>query len=409
MNLPAYVKNCINVLESAGFSAFAVGGAVRDSLLGITPSDWDVTTSALPEDILTAFSDFRTIPTGIKHGTVTVLFEENGKSVPVEITTFRIDGEYKDSRHPESVTFSRNICEDLSRRDFTVNAMAYNETVGLVDVFGGRSDLDNRIIRAVGDPELRFGEDALRILRAFRFAAQLDFTIEEKTLAAASKKADLLSKIARERIAAETKKLLTPKGVSKSLRSMIENGIWYAIFPAVPSDNVVNRLGELPDGFFELRLSALLSDMSETETAEMLASLRLSNAENKKILRLIRARAFVLPQSADELPIFARRFLHLYSNVLDEALCLCSFFNKEADFAAFESIVRNEQSQARCLSISDLAINGSDLLPLCSGRYELVGKTLARLLALVVDDPSLNNRETLLTLADNFITQNKQQ
>ena len=405
MRLPAYIENCISILENAGFSAFAVGGAVRDSLLGITPSDWDVTTSALPEEILTAFSEFRTIPTGIKHGTVTVLFEDNSNAIPVEITTFRIDGEYKDSRHPENVTFSKNIRDDLSRRDFTVNAMAYSEKTGLVDAFGSRDDLDSGIIRAVGDPELRFGEDALRILRAFRFAAQLDFTIEQNTLKAASDKSHLLSKIARERIGTEMKKLLAARGASESLRAMIENGVWSAIFPAVPTESTVNRLTELPVGSFELRLAALLSEMNEEDIVGTLDSLRLSNAEKRKVLRLIRASTFTLSESEAELSILARRFLHLYSNILDEALQICGFFNGEAIFIAFKSAIHNEQKQAICLSVSDLAIGGSDLLPLCEDRHELVGKTLTKLLALAVDEPMLNNRETLLSLAKSIISQ----
>ena len=181
MKYPEYIKNCIEMLEAAGYSAYAVGGAVRDSLLGKEPSDWDVTTSAKPEETLDVFKNFRTIPTGIKHGTVTVLENDGKKYIPVEITTFRIDGEYRDSRHPESVEFSKDVRDDLSRRDFTVNAMAFNEKEGIIDVFGGQNDLEKCIIRAVGDPEKRFSEDALRILRAFRFASQLEFEIEEST------------------------------------------------------------------------------------------------------------------------------------------------------------------------------------------------------------------------------------
>lgn len=171
------VDTAINLLQSAGFEAYAVGGCVRDSLLGKTPNDWDITTSAKPEDMKSVFADFHCIDTGIKHGTVTVVIDGE----PLEITTFRLDGEYEDNRHPKSVTFTSDLGADLGRRDFTVNAMAYSKMTGTVDLFGGQNDLKNKIIRCVGDPDRRFNEDALRILRALRFASALDFEIEEKT------------------------------------------------------------------------------------------------------------------------------------------------------------------------------------------------------------------------------------
>ena len=166
MEMPVYVKNCIELLENAGYEAYAVGGCVRDTLMGKVPSDWDVTTSARPEEMQTVFKDFRLVETGIKHGTVTVLCEKNC----VEITTFRIDGTYSDSRHPDNVIFSRALSDDLSRRDFTVNAMAYSEKTGVIDLFGGKKDLECGVLRTVGQAKRRFSEDALRILRAVRFA-----------------------------------------------------------------------------------------------------------------------------------------------------------------------------------------------------------------------------------------------
>lgn len=177
MDMPKNVDIAINLLQSAGFEAYAVGGCVRDSLLGKTPNDWDITTSAKPEDMKSVFADFHCIDTGIKHGTVTVVIDGE----PLEITTFRLDGEYEDNRHPKSVTFTSNLGADLGRRDFTVNAMAYSKMTETVDLFGGQNDLKNKIIRCVGDPDRRFNEDALRILRALRFASALDFEIEEKT------------------------------------------------------------------------------------------------------------------------------------------------------------------------------------------------------------------------------------
>lgn len=203
IDIPADVRYIIEKLRSAGYEAYAVGGCVRDSLLGKTPKDWDITTSAFPEDVKCLFT--RTIDTGIKHGTVTVLLNGTG----YEVTTYRIDGEYLDGRHPEEVSFTSNLDEDLKRRDFTINAFVYNEAEGVKDLFGGLDDLKNGIIRCVGDPLLRFGEDALRILRAVRFAAVLSFDIEKATYDAAAELAGNLSKVSAERIKTELEKTLT--------------------------------------------------------------------------------------------------------------------------------------------------------------------------------------------------------
>lgn len=213
MDMPKNVDIAINLLQSAGFEAYAVGGCVRDSLLGKTPNDWDITTSAKPEDMKSVFADFHCIDTGIKHGTVTVVIDGE----PLEITTFRLDGEYEDNRHPKSVTFTSDLGADLGRRDFTVNAMAYSKMTGTVDLFGGQNDLKNKIIRCVGDPDRRFNEDALRILRALRFASALDFEIEEKTAQSLLKNCALLGNISEERIAKELLKLVCGKGAKRIL------------------------------------------------------------------------------------------------------------------------------------------------------------------------------------------------
>ena len=204
MYLPDGVKAIIDILGRHGHRADVVGGCVRDSLLGKEPYDYDVTTDATPDEMIDIFRDFRTVPTGIKHGTLTVLVD----GTPYEITTYRRDGDYRDHRHPDSVTFTEKIADDLSRRDFTVNAMAYNPTDGLTDLFGGQADLKAHLIRAVGDPTRRFDEDALRILRAVRFSATLGFRIEEGTARAAHDGAHLLSFVSGERIYTEIKKLI---------------------------------------------------------------------------------------------------------------------------------------------------------------------------------------------------------
>ena len=203
IQLPVKVDNIIKTLEAAGYEAFAVGGCIRDSVLGRTPQDWDITTSAKPQDVKRLFS--HTIDTGIQHGTVTVMLEHEG----FEVTTYRIDGEYEDARHPKEVTYTVNLLEDLKRRDFTINAMAYNESRGLVDAFDGMGDLQKKVIRCVGNPKERFTEDALRMLRALRFAAQLGFEVEEQTFAAIRELAQTIEKISAERIQTELVKLLT--------------------------------------------------------------------------------------------------------------------------------------------------------------------------------------------------------
>ena len=177
INIPDYCRRIMAVLNKNGFEAFLVGGCVRDNLMGIIPHDYDITTNATPDEMLKIFGDFKVIETGLKHGTITVVIDENN----VEITTYRIDGEYDDNRHPKEVSFTRNLKDDLKRRDFTVNAMAYNDEQGLVDLFGGKDDLDNKVIRCVGEPDKRFKEDGLRILRAIRFASVLKFSIAEET------------------------------------------------------------------------------------------------------------------------------------------------------------------------------------------------------------------------------------
>lgn len=213
MFLPSYVKTAIDYLKTAGFEAYAVGGCVRDSLLGKEPFDWDLCTSAEPSAICEVFKDFNVIKTGLRHGTVTVRIEHNS----VEITTFRTDGEYLDHRRPQKVMFVKNLKEDLSRRDFTINALCYNDSCGVIDLFDGKNDLENKIIRCVGDADKRFEEDALRILRALRFSSCLGFEIEKKTSEAIFKKMHLLKEISSERIRVELLKMLCGKDVEKVL------------------------------------------------------------------------------------------------------------------------------------------------------------------------------------------------
>ncbi len=399
MKYPEYVKNCIDLLEASGYSAYAVGGAVRDGLLGKEPSDWDVTTSATPTEMLEVFKNFRTIPTGIKHGTITVLLSVDEKNIPIEITTFRVDGEYRDSRHPESVEFSKDVRDDLSRRDFTVNAMAFNEKEGVIDAFEGQKDLQNRIIRAVGDPEKRFSEDALRILRAFRFSAQLEFEIEEKTLLGAQKCATLLKNIARERVGVEFKRLLASPGVEYSLQKMIEIDVWQNLFDvSFSSSKIISKISSLQNGNFATRLAVIVSEYDENEKNAFLTSLRLSNAEKKLVLRLCTVKDFDVQQNETNFYALARRFLHLYNNIYAEAKEMLALFNEDIPLA-FLCALEFELAKNNPLTIADLDIKGGDLLSLCEGDFSRVGKTLEKLLARVIDNPELNKKEILIEIA----------
>ena len=398
MKYPEYIKNCIELLEASGYSAYAVGGAVRDSLLGREPSDWDVTTSAKPEETLEVFKDLHTIPTGIKHGTITVLMDADDKQIPIEITTYRIDGEYRDSRHPESVSFSNDVRDDLSRRDFTVNAMAFNEKTGIIDAFGGKNDIENRIIRAVGDPPTRFSEDALRILRAFRFSSQLGFEIEEKTLAGAKKCAPLLKNIARERIGVEFKKLLSCTDPTYSLEKMVECDVWQNIFEVpAPDIQTISKITRLQSESFATRLAFIVNNYSENEKETFLNSLRLSNNEKKLVLRLCNIKNFDVPQKRDEFYRCAREFLHLYNNIYDEAIEMLCFYNENEQ--AFLNTVNAERCKNNPLLISDLDIRGEDVMPLCNKDYSKVGKILEALLHKVIEDPTLNEKEKLIEIA----------
>ena len=224
IQMPQAVTDIIHTLQQAGYEAYAVGGCVRDSILGRIPDDWDITTSAKPEEVKTLFR--RTIDTGIQHGTVTVMVDKEG----YEVTTYRIDGDYEDGRHPKDVTFTASLTEDLRRRDFTINAMAYNDEDGLIDIFGGIEDIERKMLRCVGDPEARFGEDALRMMRAVRFSAQLGYEIEAKTRNAIQKLAYTLEKVSAERIAVELVKLLVSPHPDR-MRVCYETGLTAVFFP----------------------------------------------------------------------------------------------------------------------------------------------------------------------------------
>lgn len=384
MVYPSYIDEILSRLESSGEEAYIVGGSVRDSLLGIPPNDFDIATSALPEKTLSVFSDRRVIETGLKHGTVTVIADGN----PVEITTFRIDGGYSDSRHPDKVSFTSRIEEDLSRRDFTVNAMAYGRKQGLVDCFGGKNDLDRRIIRAVREPVLRFSEDALRIMRAFRFSAQLGFDIDEHTLLGAKQTKDGLTNIARERICVEFIKLISSRAPESSLKLMEENGILkYVCGDFTPSSTAISALCLMQSEDFA-RLGVFFYGASKEDISDILRSLKCSNRQKTGALAVARGASFCVdsPQAAARLTaltgdyaVYAARASYLLGNSPENA----------------EALVRSSRAPSK---ISELKITGRDVMALGYSGKE-VGAVLEYLLEHTIADPDLNEKDKLLEIA----------
>ncbi len=377
---PQNVKMIAKVLQKGGFSAYAVGGCIRDSLMGKHPNDWDMTTSARPDQMLEVFENagFRTIPTGLKHGTVTVLLDGER----YECTSFRIDGSYTDSRHPDKVTFTSDVSDDLKRRDFTVNAMAGDpcgDDGDIIDLFGGRADIENRLVRCVGDAETRFCEDALRILRAVRFATVLDFEIESETLKAASKLCHKLQSVSAERRVVELKKILLSPFADRGIELLFGIGAQEHIHRDIKKPCVT--LSSLPVDF-GCRMAALFGTFGAPE----LSSLKLSGAEEKQIKALCCPKFY----SPDPSEINARRLISNLGDYAEQAALL------HGDIMLAE-LVRRENAKSPCVKIGDLDINGNDLLAHGIAPRE-IGAAMQRLLDAVISDPSLNQKDILLNL-----------
>lgn len=437
MDMPKNVDTAINLLQSAGFEAYAVGGCVRDSLLGKTPNDWDITTSAKPENMKSVFADFHCIDTGIKHGTVTVVIDGE----PLEITTFRLDGEYEDNRHPKSVTFTSNLGADLGRRDFTVNAMAYSKKTGTVDLFGGQNDLKNKIIRCVGDPDRRFNEDALRILRALRFASALDFEIEEKTAQSLLKNRALLGNISEERIAKELLKLVCGKGAKRILTDFAP--VLFEILPELQP--MYKNSHDNPHHCYDiyehtliavesidpepmLRFAMLLHDcgkpavkkfdengvahfyghqrISAEISAQILARLKVSNKFRDEILFLVSNHdRWELYENTEKMPRYLSKFgldgvLKLLKVMRADVLAQSPEYRYRLDqIADAEEIAKNLAAQKPCLSLSELQINGRTLMDIGIPQGRKLGAVLAQLLDEVIDGVTKNTQEALTTRA----------
>lgn len=440
MNLPEHVKIIINTLQKNGFEAYAVGGCVRDTLLGRVPQDWDITTSARPEQVKALFR--RTIDTGIQHGTVTVMMDQTG----YEITTYRIDGEYEDARHPKEVTFTSNLIEDLKRRDFTINAMAYNDEQGLVDAFEGIHDLETGIIRCVGNPLDRFGEDALRMLRAVRFAAQLGFSIEEETRQAVKTLASTIEKVSAERIQVELVKLLT-SGHPEMMLIVYELGLSKVFLPEfdlmmeTPQQNKHHcySVGEHTLVAMEhiradkiLRLTMLLHDVAKplcktvddegqehyyghpqkgAELAkEIFKRLKFDNDTMNRCCQLIRYHDD-RPQVTEKniRRAISRIGVDFFPELLEvkqaDTLGQSQYHRDEkleyiADYRKmYELILEKEQ----CVQKKDLAINGKDLIAMGMRPGKELGGILDELFELVLDQPELNQKDKLIEYANKLI------
>ena len=445
IKVPQRGQYIINTLENAGYEAYVVGGCVRDCILGRQPEDWDITTSAKPEQVKALFS--RTIDTGLQHGTVTVMLDKEG----FEVTTYRLDGEYEDGRHPKTVTFTPDLEEDLKRRDLTINAMAYNDREGLVDLFGGMEDLEAGIIRCVGKPEERFQEDALRILRAIRFSAQLGYEIEPETLTAIQRLAAALDRISEERIQVELVKLLVSPH-PEYLRTAYDNGVTRVFLPEFDKcmeteqhhphhccsvgEHILRSLSEI-EADRVLRLAMLFHDMGKPAVLavdengithfhghaavsadiakEILQRLKFDNDTIHRVCRLVLYHDYGNGIQADKGKV--RRALNKIGTDAFPGL----FAVKHADIMAQSDYQRQEKlgnldrwqnlyeeilEKQECVSLKNLAVDGSDLIAAGWKPGKALGETLQKLLELVLEEPERNTKEQLLEEAGHMLEEN---
>ena len=391
IKIPAPAEEILTKLNENGYEAYVVGGCVRDMILGREPGDWDIPTSALPEQVKQVFR--RTVDTGIQHGTVTVMMGDEG----YEVTTYRIDGEYADGRHPDSVTFTPSLTEDLKRRDFTVNAMAYNGNTGLVDEFGGMEDLDRGIIRCVGEPMDRFSEDALRILRAIRFSAQLGFAIEGRTYEAIRAIAPNMVHVSKERIQAElTKLLLSPHPGHISM--VYETGISPYVsetFHKVPLLGMPSVPAQVPP-VRHMRWAAFLRKCMPDEAVKILKDLKLDNDTINRVRTLISWQDYGLGPDKYSIRIaMSRMEPDLFDDLLEFRMCL-SEAGARQDLGHTALLVDEIRRAGDCISLKTLAVGGNDIIKAGIRPGREVGLTLARLLEMVLEDPARNTKEYLL-------------
>ena len=383
----------LDTLHRAGYAAYVVGGCVRDSLLGLTPHDWDLCTSALPQQGMELFGEEKCIPTGLQHGTVTV---KQGGGL-YEITTFRTEGAYTDGRHPDEVHFVPDVREDLARRDFTINAMAYNEKEGLVDPFGGQADLQSGILRAVGVPHQRFTEDALRILRLYRFAARFGFAIDPPTAQAAQELCAHLDCVSVERIEEELAKLLSTPAPAAYLDEKILGVVLPELSPeALAAAKPVVDACPAGEQALPVRLAALLLSLGEDGIRRTLKRLRCSNACIEETAVLVRE---VVPGVPVSLNIYTRKLLGKYNLCTVQRLAaLGTALQPEhaADFAALSELAEQLDADSVCCRVSQLAVNGRDLMAAGVPAGPGIRKILEALLDGVIREEYPNERQALL-------------
>lgn len=379
----------IKMLEDAGFEAYAVGGCVRDMMLGRTPQDWDITTNALPEQVKAVFA--RTFDTGIKHGTVSVRML--GRTY--EVTTYRIDGTYRDHRHPDRVSFAGALAEDLSRRDFTINAMAYHPGRGLVDLFKGERDLRKRVVRCVGMPDERFDEDALRMLRALRFSAYLCFDIDEETYEAVKRKRALMAFVSKERIFAELNKTLLSEEPEK-MRLVWDSGLMEWCVPAFSGDGFPFETLRNCAPEQVLRWGLFFQRMTPEETENACRDLKMSNDMRMRLIRLSAYRNTLFPENPPEMRRFLAELGKQYFTELiayRKALGACD----EAAMALYEA----EKDKPLC--IADLAVTGRALIEQGIPAGPGLGEILNELLQIVLKEPEKNTAEYLIKAAEEIV------
>ena len=433
MLIPEHITKAVDLLNHEGYEAYLVGGCVRDALLGVSPKDYDITTSALPEQTKEVFREYHVIETGIKHGTVTVVIDHS----PIEITTYRVDQKYLDHRHPESVVFTSSLKEDLARRDFTINAMAYHPQTGIIDLYGGKEDLKTCTIRCVGDPETRFNEDALRILRALRFASRYDSPIDESTEKAMRKCSMLLREISAERIASELNEILCGKGIRRIL--IEETDIL-----GIPIPELLPMKGfdqNNPHHIYDvlthtavavesippekvLRLSALFHDIgkplsysvdengvghfyghakkSETIAARILKRLKYDNETTDSVLTLVKYHDLHLEENEKSIkrllrkigPAMFDKLILLYR--ADNLAQAPAYRYRQEGFDRLSALAEKVLSEEQCFTLKDLAVNGSDLIRMGYKPGPKIGVILDKLLTKVIDGKLNNEKDELV-------------
>lgn len=404
IDMPMKAADIINKLREQGHEAYIVGGCVRDAILGREPDDWDITTSALPDCVKMIFR--RTIDTGIKHGTITVMMGKEG----FEVTTYRIDGEYADGRHPDNVEFTASLLEDLKRRDFTINAMAYNDEDGVVDEFGGIDDLNNGIIKCVGNPYDRFTEDALRMMRAVRFSAQLTFAIDGNTFDAIRKLNENITKVSKERIQVELTKTLNSANPDY-IKYFYTSGLSRYFFPIIDEhiekgdfERVACMLKEV-EPVTALRYAVLFMDSGEDAAREAMLGLKFDNINTEAVSKIAKYAKNELGTKPGDI----KRWLNLLGEELFKKLLCCRKAYDKAhnmdisSYELIEAVIKEIIEKEEPYTLKSLKINGKTLMAMGVEPGKAIGRILNDLLDRVMDEPKLNDEETLKELVKTYI------